>query len=234
MIDIVIASRWRPDRLVETVESILSLAALPSTNIIVSCDQDDPETIEAVRRLSQKHNLPKFQYVICPFSGSTVKAYNAGFKTSKADLVGAIPDDAVPTSSQWDARAESLFERYPEYGCLKIRTDNANGRDNYWGISYPFTFIIKRDAFERLGYLDERYIHYGADTHLGLQMLMENVLMMCFKNIVLRHDIVSDRLAQSRTSLSRDNPLFHSIWDHRKAEVMAKYEAVKHKWNLLL
>lgn len=52
-----------------------------------------------------------------------------------------------------------------------------------------FCVVIKRKAFEELGYLDERFSHYGSDGDFSFRAAEKGYKTICVKDVYVHHEL---------------------------------------------
>lgn len=236
MIDVIISSKLRPLKLLTCVDLLFQKSLLPEVSIIVVVDSNDPESITICKSLEAKY-LGRLRYVISSGLNSNVKAYNTGVLSSSKKYVFLMADDGYMITEGWDAILLDTFNTYKEYKCIYVPYDNANGRNYFESVKYPFSFIIDRELFLRLGLFDERFVRYGADTHFGMSLLLSGDLFCETKNVLIHHLEENDELKKINDSIAPllpDNLLFHSIWDSRKGELQDRLASIGDVWGKIV
>lgn len=238
MIDIVLASKFRVNRLLKTVDNLLDHATNVDTKLILVADIDDNDTVVAVKDLAAK-NLNKITYLINEKSSEgSVIAFNSGTAVATQKYVLWFADDNKLECHGWDDLAIQLLEENPEYCCLSIR---ASVNDNYvlpWtDAEYGHSFIINREKFKELGYFNTIYKRYYSDPDFFLHMICSQELIMVSKDIVFTHMVEHDKLFEVNNVCAPggiDSKTFWDKWTPRQNEVIEKFEKIKDKWGKLV
>lgn len=120
MITVVIPSRGRPDRAHEAVEAAADLAALPSTEVVLAVDRDDP-LIDRYTKLRWGRARVMLTVLEPAASGNLVRATNAVSVPLAADqpdsIIGNLGDDHMCRTPGWDVLvAEALEQPGIAYG----------------------------------------------------------------------------------------------------------------------
>lgn len=236
MIDIIIATKFRPARAEETIRKFLEKSIRPDTGFIISTDYDDEQSSSHLKNI-QSEFPDRISVIVNPFKGSNVASFNAGAKLSKKKYVGYFADDCIINYDGWDEKTLELFSQNPTYECLNIRTHNPEGRNIYQGIEYPFCFIIDRKLFKKIGFFNEQYLRYAADPDFGMTLVINEILMMTSKDMLLHHFEEQDSLWHHNNAIvpfDRDNSLLHRTWGPKLPELQKKYAKIKHLWGKLV
>jgi hypothetical protein len=233
MIDIALATKWRVDKLTRTIQAFVDNTDDLGT-ICVTYDSDDAET-HAARDDILKKFPDKVSFGTCD-PGSCTRAMNKSIERTKTKYIGLFADDAILKTKGWDTLSLSLFDKYEEYQCISISdTRTPSITQELRHIHYPFFAIFERQALMQLGGYDERYPRSGADKQLGVDMLLNDMLMMVSDEIVVKHIRDNDRcFKNNRAQGPIDNKLFNKLLKANKDMVIKKYKAVEDKWALLV
>lgn len=123
--------------------------------------------------------LERFPHVILIRTEEYVeycKGYNLGIKRALADgaeYIFILNNDTKDFSKEYLKRVVEIFENDNKVGLVGSRVMNPNGSVRWGGGErgmYGFSrntpdcgFIVKREVFDRIGFLDEDYIRYFED-----------------------------------------------------------------------
>jgi GT2 family glycosyltransferase len=185
VVSIIVPTLARPKPLAACLQSIRQTVLLPHEVICVTVAGDDAS--DAVAR---DYSV---QVITQPTRAGCVNAINLGFKAAKGTYLLQINDDCelLPHSV---ANAVRFLEAPANAGLGGVGqaaffhdspvTRNIHQQiqlDGRWfhvchvrGLCYANFGLAKRDLYQRLGWLDERYFMYGADPDFSLKVWHES------------------------------------------------------------
>ncbi len=170
-IDLISASRERPERMCAVLEKWISLSDDPQNLLItVSIDSDDPtkeEYKDKLLELSLKTKLP-INVIVNP-NKNTVEAINACKNHISGDLIFLISDDTDCFKS-WDSEIKKLIDPSRDYYIIK--TSDGIGKDL---ITMPI-FSKKYLDSKKYIYCPE-YKHMFCDTELTCVASLEDCII---------------------------------------------------------
>jgi len=158
------------------------------------------------------------------------KAYNKGFRAAVGRYVMWLNDDSYPLPGAVEA-AISMIEHpanadvgmvafYHNFDRMWNRLDSVE-RDgviysifNVRGVPYANFGLLRRDLFERLGYLDERYYFCAWDPDLSLKVQREAGLKVlgCRQALVYHEELIDERKQADMTVIDADNAKLFAKW----------------------
>ncbi len=98
-----------------------------------------------------------------------VKAYNLGFRAARGHYLVHLNDD-MEVCQGWLSNMLSAIGDRPVLGAFAFAAPRVKGyvTQELWGKPYANFGCITKSLMETLGYWDERFVHYGADSDFGL------------------------------------------------------------------
>lgn len=146
-------TRGRPNRLIDTIERTMNNVVLPSTRLLISIDDDDPQTIEAVQMFS---NSERIIPVIRPREDSLGEKWNRAL-LEPADVYMPLGDYTPIVTPGFDAkilRAASLFP--DNIGVVYSHMANA---------SFPSIWCVTHGLVKKMGWMCPPYFPYWFVDH---------------------------------------------------------------------
>lgn len=158
MISILLPSRKRPAALARMVKS-LNEVSRQMPEVIVYCDDDDPETVIASQELGIKCITgPRLTFT---------EYWNKCFLEASGDILMMGADDIVFRTPGWDVMVEECFAEYPDR-IVMVSGDDLESRlaPGYGRFStHP---LVHRRWIEALGYFSAPYFSWGSsDTWIN-------------------------------------------------------------------
>jgi len=156
-----------------------------------------------------------------------IAAVNTGLYCSSGELVVWLADDIV-VSEGWASRAiealekaESIFQILSyvvwERGLKILRTIEGVPGANF--------SLMKKSFVEKLGYMDESYVSYGADTDFAMRVYKSGHLILPFYDAPLFHIVMHDETRDSAwVTYSKDQALLISRWS-KELEILKKQKS---------
>ena len=165
-----------------------------------------------------------------PRRAGFVRAANLGLRAARGRFLTWLNDDARPLPAALDravvqaaaAAADvglvALFHRWHSLRNVAYRSTLA-GQDyavcHVRGTAYANFAVGRRETFERLGFLDERFHFYGADPDLSLKAWHAGLRVVpAHDGVAIDHDQVEDERRSVDASVGReDNGRLFAKWD---------------------
>ena len=146
-----LATRGRPRRMLETIETTLRNISNDDTLLMVSADSDDQPTIDALTNVTDRRVLP----VVCPREDSLGAKYNRALVFAPADVYLVMVDYAPQITPGFDQKvldAAAIFPDnigvvYNHYCCASLPAINAvtatlaNKMGGIYPTYFPFSFV---------------------------------------------------------------------------------------------
>lgn len=170
-ISVLIPTRKRPDKLFNSIKSILELADHPEkVEIMVAIDTDDEETKTAIGEtiipLIRQYNAGE-RIIALPRQGYAKLEvyYNRLAQWSRADWLFMWGDDSVIKTQGWDTK---IREYDGDFRVLRVRTHNQH--------PYSIFPIVPRDWFKLLGVLANHQMGDAVISQMAYMLdIMQNV-----------------------------------------------------------
>lgn len=144
MLALCIASRGRPESLLKVITAMDDRAVLPSTQIIVALDDDDP---------TRPHFAPltdhELIWSVGPREDSLGAKYNRCRSLTQADVCMFFCDDGEIVNEGWDSVVASYAQMFPD-GVGMVEAGNGAG-------DLPCSIAVTRGMSDRLGYFMPPY-----------------------------------------------------------------------------
>ena len=121
LIDMILATKFRPQRLMYAVDNLFENCTNPNTRLIIVSDYDDCATAIAVFELINKYPRRITSLINYFSSEGNVAALNYGTKLVTQKYLTYFADDCLINYKGWDDLAIKHLEENPEYMCLNIR-----------------------------------------------------------------------------------------------------------------
>lgn len=140
------------------------------TEMIITGDDDDPETVDFLRTLSDRGTFP-FHTIVGPRPRSLCASFNNMVRQARGRYLFVMNDDAEITTQDWDRIALDHINKYHTdtgfkddviYGCTTdISSDKASGK------KYAAFPIISKQAVDALGFfMYEQFVGLGGDSSI--------------------------------------------------------------------
>jgi GT2 family glycosyltransferase len=217
VLSIVTGARNRPETLARLVRSVLEHTRHPFELLIGDASDGAP----FASRDERVRVLPE------PLRLGPARGYNELFRRARGAFVAYLNDDAEVLPG-WSAAALDVFARHPEIdlACLPLIEP---------GDPQPFVLlyqqmpvaqmgVLRRDAGRALGWFDERFWFYGADTDLSLRALFAGRRLAPAYGRLLVHHKLED--AERRSNMERvapDRQLLDRLWKGRLDAARSRY-----------
>ena len=162
--------------------------------------------------------------------GGFVRATNLGLRGARGAFLTWLNDDARPLAGALDraviqaaaAPADvglvALYHRFHSPRNVACRT-TVDGQSyalcHVRGTLYANFAVGRRETFERLGFLDERFHFYGADPDLSLKAWHAGLRVVpAHDGVAIDHDeVADDRRAADADAGREDNAKLFAKWD---------------------
>jgi GT2 family glycosyltransferase len=158
-----------------------------------------------------------------------VKAANKGLRAARGRNLLWINDDARPLPDAFDRAVAqldgepadvafvALFHRWATMKNIAYETIHARTRYRLChvrGTLYANFPVGRRQTFERLEYLDERFYFYAADPDLSLKAWDAGMRIVPAYGAMLNHDVHEDARREADGEIARrDNAKLFAKWD---------------------
>jgi hypothetical protein len=114
-IDVLIATRGRPEMLTGLLRSLDERAAQPARiSVLVGVDDDDVATKQAEASLRRACGRLAFRMVSKPRPASVHDVYNGLIRDGSGDLIATLTDDVAVSTQGWDDIVEKTFAPFPD------------------------------------------------------------------------------------------------------------------------
>lgn len=146
---ITVATRSRPKMVREVVETMLSNIEHPETVLMVSADEDDKETLEA---------LKGYKYLsVEPRPDTVAEKWNRAQTFAPADIYMPTVDTVTFNTKGFDRKVLEAASLFPDgIGCVYLPMANA---------SFPMTQCLTAGLVKRLGYIYPPYFPFWFVDH---------------------------------------------------------------------
>jgi GT2 family glycosyltransferase len=222
LVSLVVPTYRRPAALAECLDSIGATVDLPHEIVAVSVAGDGP-TEELLRRRRVEH-------VTQAARRGYVHAANLGLRAARGAYVIVVNDDCtlLPHSIE---NAVRFLEAPPHarVGVAALFHDTPVRRNVFAeihvedvryvvchvrGLCYANFGLARRDLYARLGWLDERFVTYGADPDFGLRVWHEARLEVapCPGGLVHHAQLEDERGLRERSAQDEDNRRLFEKW----------------------
>ena len=157
-----------------------------------------------------------------------VRGANKGFRLATGRHVCWINDDARLLPQALDRAVDQLDRGDGSLGCVALfhrwhSPKNMAHQVEHRGSTYTVCHVrgtlyanfpvIRRDLFEQLGRLDERFVFYGADPDLSLKVWHAGYRVEPAWGAIIDHDEHhDDRRAEDNGQAKRDNETLFAKW----------------------
>ena len=162
--------------------------------------------------------------------GGFVRACNLGLRAARGRFLTWLNDDARPLPGALDRAVAQAAAAPADVGLVALyhrfaATKNVAFRTTVAGRSYALCHVRgtlyanfavgRREVFERLGFLDERFYFYGADPDLSLKAWHAGLRVVPAEDgLAIDHDEVPDDRRAADASVGRaDNAKLFAKWD---------------------
>lgn len=183
----------------ELLEKLLgSLRGSGAAEVVVVSDGSDDGTDERVLELASGWDALRLLRTDRLGPGG---ARNAGWRSSRADVIAFIDDDCVAAPGWLDTIVEPFDD--PRVGLVQGRTvpdgpmgphDRSIAVGSEYGLYESCNIAYRRAALEGVGGFDERYgrrgrLHFGEDTHLAWRVRRAGWATRFAADAVVRHHV---------------------------------------------
>lgn len=154
-------TRGRPHLLPETLESILNNITDKNTVLMVSADDDDPETIRALERYQETNRIlgrfdGRLLVSVRPREDSNGGKWNR-VMAIEADIYGPVSDYGIFSTRGFDARILEAGASFPDgIGCVYGPLCN---------LSFPVFQGMTRKLVQKLGFIYPEHFPYWFVDH---------------------------------------------------------------------
>jgi GT2 family glycosyltransferase len=165
----------------------------------------DPKVAEVTGEFSlSKTNVDAVVRIVHDWQklGAT-RSLNIGFREGVeggADYLCYLNDDSSDYQEGWLERMIEALEEDDDYVIAVTGGPCRSGVQRNCKPGMPkevveiprgawFCVVIKRKAFEKLGYLDERFSHYGSDGDFSFRAREKGLKTICVKDVYVHHDL---------------------------------------------
>jgi GT2 family glycosyltransferase len=225
-ISVVIATRDRRERLLDTLERLVRLPEQPAVIVVDNASRDG--TVSAVRE-----NYPQVR-VEALEENLGVAARNIGVDIATSPLVAFCDDDSWWRSGSL-AKAAALFSAYPNLGLLAARilvepesrldplceAMRASPLSRDAPLPGPPVLgfaacgaVVRREAFQAVGGFPRRYQVGGEERLLAIDLACEGWDLCYVDEVVVHHDPPRTRARPEREAMTVRNDLW-TAWLRR-------------------
>lgn len=153
-----LATRGRPAQVVQTIKRSIVNWRHPNTIMVVSTDEDDPETAKAIGEA----NFPKVYVSVKPREDTIAEKWNRvlplnGSDIFSGDLYSVAADDDPYITPGYDVLLLNAAERFPD-GLGMVYGHLAN-------LSFTGSLSMTAKLAEKLGYIQPAYFPYWFCDH---------------------------------------------------------------------
>lgn len=171
-------TRNRPNKFFKALDTYVNYLDDPTTQIIVSCDNNDPTMTEAyVKEVVEQYNNVKMCY---GDSKTKIEAVNADLKDVEFDILLLASDDMIPKVKGYDTIIKNkMKEHYPDTDGVLWFNDGHKGNE------LNTLCILGKKYYDRFGYIyHPDYVSVWCDNEfmdvaklLGRQTYFDEVII---------------------------------------------------------
>jgi len=171
-------TRNRPNKFFKALDTYVNYLDDPTTQIIVSCDNNDPTMTEAyVKEVVEQYNNVKMCY---GDSKTKIEAVNADLKDVEFDILLLASDDMIPKVKGYDTIIKNkMKEHYPDTDGVLWFNDGHKGNE------LNTLCILGKKYYDRFGYIyHPDYVSVWCDNEfmdvsklLGKQTYFDEVII---------------------------------------------------------
>lgn len=148
-----IATRGRPALLTESAERTLRNITSPDTVLMISADEDDPQTAEVVQALARKHGVLAS---VMPREDTVAGKWNRAMSLP-ADVHMPLADDCPPMTKGFDRLVLEAADRFPD-GIGMVYGPLVNA-------SFPALICMTAGFVEKMGYIYPEFFGFWFVDH---------------------------------------------------------------------
>jgi len=197
---------------------------------VVVVDGASYDDTPAVLAEAADHFGPRLSVITEADRGGFVRACNLGLRAGRGRFLTWLNDDARPlpgaldraviqaAAAPADVGLVALYHRFHGPRNVAYRT-SVNGESyalcHVRGTLYANFAVGRRETFERLGFLDERFYFCGADPDLSLKAWHAGLSVVpAHDGVAIDHDeAADDRRATDAAAGRADNAKLFAKWD---------------------
>ncbi len=161
---IILNSRGRSALLFDLLQNIQEKTSnLDEIEILVSCDEDDTETVKIEGFLLSQFRFLKMEFI--PRDRHLLKRLNVLSKRAVGQYIFVLNDDCLLLNKNWDIESYRTLEEYledkPDGIVYGLTQDNSCDK----GGDYASFFVISKKAINALGFfVHEKFMGLGGDA----------------------------------------------------------------------
>lgn len=190
-----IATRGRPELLLDTLTRTLPNIRHANTRVMVSVDDDDKATLEVAERCQQVFD--KLMFSVKPREDSLGEKYNRMLATP-ADVYLAMVDYAPHITPGFDVKILEAAAVYPDRLCY-VFNQLAN-------LSFPQINAATAQMVEKVGYFYPPYFPYWFVDHW-----LDDIARMTERFVYA--DVVTDNVKRANTMEFREINFWSTLFD---------------------
>jgi GT2 family glycosyltransferase len=220
-ISVVVLSHNRLEDLKKNLQEILAGGDAGTLELIVVDNASETPVLEYLHEIERAHSRVKILFN--PENAGVAAGRNAGFRIATGEYIVALDDDARMHVDDL-LKVPLLFQQNPKAGILAFRVRHAvtGEEENFYGETrapvanfHGAAHAIKRDVFERLGYLDERCSFGGEELDFSIRCHAAGFLTMYLPDVSALHNSLR---RQGATSADR-----RRAWIYNYVRVLFKH-----------
>lgn len=206
---VALATRSRPEVLVQALRSLVECSTEPETEIIVLADNDDPKTVEAVQRAK----LDKVSVSFEQREDSLGAKYNRVLGIAKADVYQVAVDYALMQTKGYDKRVLEAASLFPDgIGCVYGPPANA---------SFPTVQAPTAKLVELMGGIYPEWFPFWFVDHW-----LDDVCKVVQRIATVDLQIDCNKLRSASTTELRDVGFWATLFDVLRGERRAQVERI--------
>ena len=227
-LSIVIPTCNRAPLLEAALRTVRQTVTVPFEVVVVDGASDDGTPAVLAEAASQFGS--RLTVVTERCRGGFVRACNLGLRAARGTFLTWLNDDARPLPGALDRAVGQAAAAAADVGLVALyhrwaSPRNAAYRADIGGHAYAVCHVRgtlyanfplgRRDVFDRLGYLDERFYFYGADPDLSLKAWHAGLRVVPAEaGVAVDHDEAADpRRATDAAAGRDDNAKLFAKWD---------------------
>ncbi len=208
LVSICVASLRVDDSLVKLMESAKKATTADYEFVIVSNEKSK----DAISRLQKKYPIRAFYETK---SVGCTAAFNISFKNALGKYIVFVNDDCEFVSKSIDIMLKRLGDSDVMGAFYYTTPDSPTPFVNrIFGLTYANFFCIKSELLKKLEYLDESFIHYGADPDLSMRTWKAGYSVVEVPGAVVIHHELRDSVRKEQFRREADKR-FTQKWSDR-------------------
>jgi glycosyltransferase involved in cell wall biosynthesis len=217
LLSIVTGTRNRPESLALFVRSVLEHTRQPFELLIGDASEGPPFRSRDPRVRVFPEAVPL----------GYARGYNELFRRARGELVAYLNDD-VEVLPHWSETVLAAFERHPEIDLVCIPLVEPGDPDPflllYQEMPVAQMGVLRREAGRALGWFDERFWFYGADTDLSLRVMdAGRRLAPAFGRPLLHHRLDDGERDRNMRCAPPDLRMLDQLWKRRLNATRRRY-----------